>query len=954
MKPEVIAILQKMIDALDIEISTIQSENLPNRVNVKNGRLVKRFEKSFIYRFDVDDLFSIKENTTVEINHQNNTYKGTILSCTNLDLLLSLENEIVVDSVSQLILLFNRTSRLEKLKTELEKIQEKHRISNEDLVAKSFGLINMNPVKDTNVKIPDSGVCLDEYQQECIQHCMGSEVSFVWGMPGAGKTITITHLIEMLSRNNDSILFLTVSNSTVDSTLEKFFTYFKDKSNEIANGDILRYGTVLNDQIRDFVNESGLIERKTKPRLESINAKQEQVKAIVEEVKVLQNELKEREQLKVESDLLKNLEGKLSLYKDELTSNINLIKSLEQNIQDLNNQILQKKEELKLSESLSSVSRMMKGVTSPEKIKASLASVENEVKNAQKQKNEKEEQDKSYKVKITDTEAEISKLKEKLTSISSKYTSEQAGDIQKVHNHINELTSKQKHILYEISKLNNEIQEIDKITVNETKIIAGTVSDFYSSAELCSKFYDVIIIDEAAKLTLPEIFFASCFAKKKIMYFGDFLIQQPSVFAEENDQVATWIKRDIFKTIGIGDRDDKKVILDPRVVTLKKQRKIPEAAAEILNNGFYEKRILTAVSADNLIPGDRPVSLFDTSKYNPYAIVLDDNYNRINIFNTSLCLEIVQKYYKQDGIKDIGIVTLYYEQANFAAKILKELKLDDKVFVNVINEPDDVDRDVVILDIPEGANSKGYSLGKVLEDNKISHLFSSVIARARKKFIVIVNRKYLLNYVAALNDSIIKILGTITKSTSDDFEVVEPNIIFPEITVQDGNSGEINGRNIKHLSKDLFNSMFASELNKEINEIKELVIYSPVIDKETAEKFDGIFNDLKSKDSNIALITLPLKDQSQDVHNIIDNWMNSGIHFRFVDGLIERLVIVNNETIFYGNVNILSKNEGDASMLRISGLNTIKQIINLYTGGLFGAQYRAAKIQKDIPEDLPF
>ncbi len=65
---------------------------------------------------------------------------------------------------------------------------------------------------------------LDPSQRAAVQLCSDSRLAFVWGPPGTGKTVTLTHVIEELLAQDRRILLVSTTNAAIDEVLAKLST----------------------------------------------------------------------------------------------------------------------------------------------------------------------------------------------------------------------------------------------------------------------------------------------------------------------------------------------------------------------------------------------------------------------------------------------------------------------------------------------------------------------------------------------------------------------------------------------------------------------------------------------------------------------------------------------------------------------------------------------------------
>lgn len=62
---------------------------------------------------------------------------------------------------------------------------------------------------------------LNASQRAAVQLCSESDLAFVWGPPGTGKTVTLAHVIEELLAQDKRILLVSTTNAAIDQTLAK-------------------------------------------------------------------------------------------------------------------------------------------------------------------------------------------------------------------------------------------------------------------------------------------------------------------------------------------------------------------------------------------------------------------------------------------------------------------------------------------------------------------------------------------------------------------------------------------------------------------------------------------------------------------------------------------------------------------------------------------------------------
>jgi hypothetical protein len=107
-----------------------------------------------------------------------------------------------------------------------------------DSALRTFGKL---PAKRAPVprKVDLSG--LNESQQAAVGLCAESDLAFVWGPPGTGKTYTLAKITEELLAQGHRVLLASTTNAAVDQALEKLAATTSCKE-AIERGDFVRIG----------------------------------------------------------------------------------------------------------------------------------------------------------------------------------------------------------------------------------------------------------------------------------------------------------------------------------------------------------------------------------------------------------------------------------------------------------------------------------------------------------------------------------------------------------------------------------------------------------------------------------------------------------------------------------------------------------------------------------------
>ena len=88
-------------------------------------------------------------------------------------------------------------------------------------VALALGLFGKQPHGRTGTPLRREHAELDPSQQAAVQLCADSEVAFLWGPPGTGKTVTLAHVVEELLAHDQRILLASTTNAAIDQILAR-------------------------------------------------------------------------------------------------------------------------------------------------------------------------------------------------------------------------------------------------------------------------------------------------------------------------------------------------------------------------------------------------------------------------------------------------------------------------------------------------------------------------------------------------------------------------------------------------------------------------------------------------------------------------------------------------------------------------------------------------------------
>lgn len=95
---------------------------------------------------------------------------------------------------------------------------------------------------------------LNASQRAAVQLCADSNLAFVWGPPGTGKTVTLVHVIEELLARGERILLASTTNAAIDQVIAKLATrpaFSPGVFVRLGRSDANTYGAELADIVEE-------------------------------------------------------------------------------------------------------------------------------------------------------------------------------------------------------------------------------------------------------------------------------------------------------------------------------------------------------------------------------------------------------------------------------------------------------------------------------------------------------------------------------------------------------------------------------------------------------------------------------------------------------------------------------------------------------------------------------
>ena len=356
---------QNFCNAIDIEVEEIKKKSQEQVIEITNGSLLESNEEGHIYQFIYKEAFHIKEDIPIIITIGGAETPASIVSFREKKLQIS-----VTENYGKLIgfaqIKIDNSYLLTRLKEKIEEVTSTENKTNFNSHIAKKVLGEEDSLIDIDESIPNEAQ-LNVQQHQSLKVAAKSEVMYLWGPPGTGKTFTLAKVIDMFYKQGKRILLVSNTNLAVDLLLKSLCKHLKKiQDKHFFNSSVLRFGKIQDKELEDDYGEFINIDKAVEKRAEVLSKERGVLRKEIESIQIHEKKCFELEKKEKEYQVCLN---KYNRAEEEINKSYSKQKETDNEVKNIQEYIEILKKEIKKSEGVGTVKRFLTNKRKPEDIK---------------------------------------------------------------------------------------------------------------------------------------------------------------------------------------------------------------------------------------------------------------------------------------------------------------------------------------------------------------------------------------------------------------------------------------------------------------------------------------------------------------------------------------------------------------------------------------------------------
>ena len=930
-------IIPEFIQALDEEIAAVRQRGGNSVITVYDGAFIRRDGPFFVYTFTTESPLVAFEDADTTVKVDGIEYDGQIVSVQGSEVAVAIEHDCG-GAIAEAKLITDMSALLKALRNRFEEVLDEERSLDTRIGDQLFNFVPASTGMDKGeLNLPSTQDPLNGEQVGAIRAACGSDVHFIWGPPGTGKTQTVGFLIAVLLRRDLRVLVVSHTNIATDQAIASAAKLLEN-TEDYQSGRLVRYGNISpNSHLPELVLPDKIAEllgQHLKEQIAKLQAELGPIQAVLKSLLEIQTLLaRQQEALTKRSGLETSMQ--------QCSQEHGIAKAREASLAAHFHEIETKVSQAQAAGKLKRFFLRL----DPATLQTQAAMIESELAAVRRSNAAGAAKLADFQVAIDRARTESDLCERESKAMLSYHGLSNAT----FPDHITQLSKQADASTKAIGVIQAELTALPAKILDEAKVIATSLTKATISKQMDEQKFDVVVVDEASMAPMPSLYFAAGRAAQKVVVVGDFR-QLPPIVQSRAQMAKKWLGRDIFDQAGIQRAVDAQQP-EPRLTMLCRQYRMHPEISQVASGIIYGGQLEDSLSREACRAIDvvlekspfatTPLVLYDVSSTNPWSSKLERG-GRYNLYSAVLSAELARRA-AGAGIESVGVISPYA----IHAKLIK-MMLDDSgdaklrhLKVSTVHKFQGLEQDLIIYDVAEGPDVDPWFARDTGLNSDAAKLINVAITRAKAQLVIVANVDYLASRLRP--DSIlmrvldeVRIRGKVVDSREilDDYSCTEfdrwAGLLGPRDDGINPDDGTL------YTERNFYAAFFADLRNSS----QEIIIVSPFLSARRTRQFLNLFQSKCRNGVVVRVFTRTLQEREENnmrlqAEDLFLQLRDAGVQVVERRGVHQKFAFIDRKVAWEGSLNILSQSEGRSTehMRRLPFQKTCKELIELHGFG---------------------
>lgn len=729
-------------EAVRDELAELEKKGGEQRHELHAGqRITPEISAYTIYRFALADSTLVPEDASGTLEVEGRRFRATVVAQESSRVDVQVEGaEALGPFVARALLHVDDLGLLRKLAEALDAIASETEATS-PLAAGMF-----HPKSDGVCKAPLPAMpALDRVkgeQRSVLEQACASEITFVWGPPGTGKTYIIAHLIAALVARGERVLMTSHTHAAVDQSI---WETVKPVTGPLADSDlerqgkIVRIGRVTNPKVPNTVRLDNIVER----RAQAIRAEISELQRKSAPLSAKRAEL--RSQL-AEWNRLSELRGRWS--ETERRAREAVLAAGQKTAQHAHAaaRVQWCKGQLERADRA-----WFFRASKVQQASELLATAERTLEAASK---------------VAGEAAAAARAAEQEVRLLGLEMQNQADDCawlpgpESLKQQLVPVETELDQIEHRLTNLRARLDALEREVIAEARVVAATLTKCYVGDQLDGQAFDALIVDEISMALPPLLFVAGRRALRRVILVGDFK-QLPPIVRSDNEITDERLRQDAFHLSGIAR--DLEPTDHPALTRLHTQRRmLPPIADAARAISYGPKGLIDHADVLRRQPPDwlaflptNALCIVDTADLHTWSGRQAGSLSRFNVYSAQIAAELAAMAAAaipkpdQSAVPPIGIATPYAAQRRLLSRLIQALELSAWVAVGTVHTFQGGEAELIIFDTVLDEPYWTARLCNPNQSKEVKRDLNVALTRARSKFVLVGSSEWLNRHAKA-------------------------------------------------------------------------------------------------------------------------------------------------------------------------------------------------------------